>query len=123
MASGRDIHVVDPDEAETRKITNSKLFVAKGKYSKVCIDWVVNKFTSNAIVYEGRNGFHVSQSVRAVHMQVISYSSPNPIFKFSAILTKCLEQTVMIIVMTKMLYLHFLHFLCDILNSTKSQMV
>ena len=54
------------------------------------------------------------------HMQVTSYSAQSLIFKFSVILTQCLEWTVM---MNKMLFLYILHSLCNNLSSMKCQMI
>ena len=60
------------------------------------------------------------ENVQVAHMQVTSYSSQSLIFKFSVILTQCLEWTVM---MNKMLFLYILHSLCNNLRSMKSQMI
>ena len=60
------------------------------------------------------------ENVQVAHMQVTSYSSQSLIFKFSVILTQCLEWTVM---MNKMLFLYILHSLCNNLSSMKSQMI
>ena len=59
------------------------------------------------------------ENLQVLHIQINSYSSQTLIFKFSVILTQCLEWTVML---TKTLFLHILHFLCNNLSSMKSQM-
>ena len=44
-------------QSKARKITNSKWYVAKGKYYKISIDWMVSKSPTDTTVHQDRNGF------------------------------------------------------------------